>query len=77
MNKGKKFIEDVKNDVHDLDISNQPLTSSIWGKRIKDKWYKELCWTIRENLYEIIIYVSMLVCVFFIVKAWMCFGNII
>ncbi len=48
MNKGKKFIEDVKNDVHDLDISNQPLTSSIWGKRIKDKWYKELWWSIIE-----------------------------
>lgn len=49
MNKGKKFIEDVKNDVHDLDISNQPLTSSIWGKRIKDKWYKELWWWVVEN----------------------------
>ena len=30
------------------DLTNQPLTSSIWGKRIKDKWYKELWWSIIE-----------------------------
>jgi len=30
------------------DLTDQPLTSSIWGKRIKDKWYKELWWSIIE-----------------------------
>jgi hypothetical protein len=37
--------------------------------RIRDKWYKELWWTIRENLYEIVVIGSMIILVLAIAKS--------
>lgn len=38
--------------------------------RIKDKWWKELYWTIRENLYEIVMIGGMIVLLIAIIYAW-------
>jgi hypothetical protein len=38
--------------------------------RIKDKWWKELYWTIRENLYEIVMIGGMVVLLIAIIYAW-------
>jgi len=48
------------------DLTDQPLTSSIWGKRIKDKWHKELKWLIQENLCEILVTLNALIMFVFI-----------
>jgi len=35
-----------------------------------DKWYRELKWLIQENICEILVVLASLVCIYFIVKAW-------
>lgn len=44
--------------------------------RIKDKWHNELWWLIQENICEILITTASLVCIYFIIKAWIYSGAV-
>jgi hypothetical protein len=52
------------------DLTDQPLTSSTWGKRVYDKPHKELWWWIQENICEIVSIGLMVITIIAIVLAW-------
>ncbi len=69
----KGFLEGLK---EGIELNDQPLTSSIWGKRVYNKWYKEIWWWIQENICEIAIGVMSLITLVAIICAWIYHGSI-